>query len=83
MDESDIPNPQKLLLAMHNEGAISGKSGKSLDELLKLTNIDRDELTGLLSSHSTSGYIQSIEENGSIRYFLTGRGIIRVSSLFT
>ena len=75
---------QILLLALHNAGAIIGKTGKTLDELIKLTNINREELEGIIASQVTSGYLEySTDQTGTKRYHLTGRGIIRVSSLYT
>ena len=75
---------QTLLITLHNVGAIIGKTGKTLDELVKLTNIKKEELEEIISSQSNSGYLDcSIDEKGTKRYQLTGRGIIRVSSLYT
>ena len=75
---------QILLVALHNVGAIIGKTGKTLDELIKLTNINREELEGIIASQITSGYLEySDDQTGTRRYHLTGRGIIRVSSLYT
>jgi predicted RNA-binding protein Jag len=75
---------QILLIALHNSGAIIGKTGKTLDELTKLTNINREELEGIIASQITSGYLEySTDQTETKRYHLTGRGIIRVSSLYT
>jgi len=77
------PN-QILLVTLHNVGAIIGKTGKTIDELIKLTNINREELEGIIASQINSGYLEySTDQTGTIRYHLTGRGIIRVSSLYT
>ncbi|MCX6656750.1 MAG: hypothetical protein NTY03_16765 [Candidatus Bathyarchaeota archaeon] len=75
---------QILLIALHNVGAIIGKTGKTLDELIKLTNINREELEGIIASQINSGYLEySADQTGTKLYHLTGRGIIRVSSLYT
>lgn len=75
---------QILLITLHNVGAIIGKTGKTLDELIKLTNINREELEGIIASQINSGYLEySADQTGTKRYHLTGRGIIRVSSLYT
>jgi hypothetical protein len=77
------PN-QILLVALHNTGAIIGKKGKTLEELIKLTNINKEELEGIITSQITSGYLEvSTDQTGTRSYHLTGRGIIRVSSLYT
>ena len=75
---------QILLITFHNVGAIIGKMGKTLDELIKLTNINREELEGIIASQINSGYLEcSTDQTETKRYYLTGRGIIRVSSLYT
>ncbi len=75
---------QILLITLHNVGAIIGKTGKTLDELINLTNINREELDGIIASQINSGYLEySTDQTGTKRYHLTGRGIIRVSSLYT
>jgi hypothetical protein len=75
---------QKLLLAMHNTGAIMGKSGKTVEELAGLTGIPKDDIPRLITDHTAAGYLgEVVDEWGVKKYFLTGRGIIRVSSLFT
>lgn len=75
---------QILLVAMHNEGAIVGKTGKTIDELLKLTGLSREDLNGIIASQINSGYLESSTDHAGVkRYQLTGRGIIRVSSLYT
>jgi hypothetical protein len=75
---------QKLLLAMHNTGAIMGKSGKSVEELAGLTGIPKEDIPRLIADHTAAGYLgEVVDEGGVKKYFLTGRGIIRVSSLFT
>jgi hypothetical protein len=69
---------------MHNSGAIMGKSGKSEEELARLTGIPKEDVPQLIADHTVAGYLgESVDERGVKRYFLTGRGIIRVSSLFT
>jgi hypothetical protein len=50
-------------------GAIIGKTGKTLDELIKLTNINREELEGIIASQITSGYLEySTDQTGTKRY---------------
>jgi hypothetical protein len=84
LNDSELSPQQKLLLAMHNTGAIMGKSGKSVEELAELTGIPKEEIPKLIADHTVAGYLgESVDEGGVRRYFLTGRGIIRVSSLFT
>jgi hypothetical protein len=75
---------QILLIALHNVGAIVGKTGKTIDDMLKLTDLSREELDGIIVSQINSGYLEcSTDQAGIKHYNLTGRGIIRVSSLYT
>ena len=84
MSGRELTPHQTLLIALHNVGSIIGKSGKTYDELIKLTGINKEELDGIIANQINSGYLDSItDENGVKRYLLTGRGIIRVSSLYT
>ena len=84
MNDSELSPQQKLLLAMHNTGAIMGKSGKSVEELAVLTGIPKEDIPQLITDHTAAGYLgETVDEGGVKKYFLTGRGIIRVSSLFT
>ncbi len=84
MNDSELSPQQKLLLAMHNAGAIMGKSGKSVDELARLTGIPAEDIPQLIADHTAAGYLGDVVDEGGVKkYFLTGRGIIRVSSLFT
>jgi hypothetical protein len=65
-------------------GAIIGRTGKTFDELLKLTNLTREELDTIIASQINAGYLEFSTDQSGIKYYhLTGRGIIRVSSLYT
>jgi hypothetical protein len=84
MSGRELTPHQNLLIALHNVGSIIGKSGKTTDELIKLTGIKKEELEDIIITQINSGYLDSIiDENGVKHYLLTGRGIIRVSSLYT
>jgi hypothetical protein len=84
MSEREYTPHQVLLLVMHNVGAIMGKTGKTFEELTKLTNLRAEDLQEVLATQMNSGYIIcSTDPSGVNRYQLTGRGIIRVSSLYT
>ena len=74
---------QKLLVFLHNVGAVVGKPGKSLAELAEITEMNREELEKIIESQLASGYLEYTEKSGTRYYNLTGRGIIRVSSLYT
>lgn len=84
MSEGEQTPHQKLLVYLHNSGAVVGKPGKTVEELAKITEMSRDELEEIILSQINSGYLEySTDEAGTRHYKLTGRGIIRVSSLYT
>ncbi|MEM0075278.1 MAG: hypothetical protein QXP36_07190 [Conexivisphaerales archaeon] len=84
MSYKDISLLQKLLVSLHNMGAVSAKAGKTLDELAAITRITLDDLAAMVAEHINAGYVDfNVDKTGSKRYFLTGRGIIRVASLYT
>lgn len=84
MGEQVLPPSDRLLLQMHNLGIVHEKRGQTINELTQTTRIFSEELAEILRRHEESGYVRSIkDQQGLPRYFLTGKGIIRVSSTFT
>lgn len=84
MSEEGLSVPERLLLAMHNMGLVHERASKTLQELVQITRISLEQLAGMLSRHEENGYVKSfMDPVGSRRYYLTGLGIIRVSSTFT
>ncbi len=84
MSEGQIRPADRLLLTLHNFGIVNEKVGKTDNELVQIGGISVEQLRDILNTHETAGYLESItDRNGSKRYFLTGKGIIRVSSAFT
>ena len=75
---------QRLLVFLHNIGAVIGRPGKTVEELASALGMRSDEVNEIVLDQINSGYLEfSIDEKGARRYKLTGRGIIRVSSLYT
>ena len=84
MSEREYTPHQVMLLALHNSGAVIGRTGKTIDEIAELTGLPRDILLELVSIQVNSGYLEvSVDAENNKRYLLTGRGIIRVASLYT
>jgi hypothetical protein len=84
MSYRDTSLLQRLLVTLHNMGAVSAKAGKTIEELAGMTSIALDDLAAIIPEHIRAGYINyHVDNSGSKRYFLTGRGIIRVASLYT
>lgn len=78
--ERDLEN--NLFIKMHNAGLVHEKSAKSLEELADYLSLDRDYLKRLIEIGRKHGYLDVVE-NGVVRYFLSKKGIMFVSSLFT
>ncbi len=84
MSEQELPTADRILLMMHNLGIVREEKSQIIDELANLTNMPSDQLVKFLRGHEDSGYVKSItDEVGLVSYFLTGKGIIRVSSALT
>lgn len=83
MSERKLPISDRLLLLMHNLGIVDEKRSQTADELRRTTKIPVQELVNSLRKHEESGYVKGTNDQKAMRYFLTGKGIIRVSSTFT
>lgn len=83
MTEHELPLADRLLLTMHNIGAIHERSARSIDELASVTGMAPDLLDRILEDHKKVGYVSVSGIGSSAKFFLTGRGIIRVSSMYT
>jgi hypothetical protein len=69
---------------MHNLGVVSENASRTPQELSRLAQIPSDQIQDLLRRHEDSGYLGTVPDpEGRPRYFLTGKGIIRVCSVFT
>jgi DNA-binding PadR family transcriptional regulator len=54
------------------------------EEVARLLQKDPAEIEGILDQYKSEGFAESFVDNeGKKRYYLTGRGIIKVCSLFT
>jgi len=84
LDEKDYRLSERLLLILHNLGATSRERAKKSDELAQILQTDVNEVNQILDRYQSEGYTISLTDNeGNIRHYLTGTGIIRVCSLFT
>jgi len=84
LNEEDYRLSERLLLILHNLGATSQERAKKSDELANILQTDVNEVNQILDRYQSEGYTISLTDNeGNIRHYLTGTGIIRVCSLFT
>ncbi len=84
MSEKDYRLSERILLILHNLGATSREKAKKSDELAQILQTDVNEVNQIMNKYQSEGYTVSLTDNdGNIRHYLTGNGIIRVCSLFT
>jgi len=49
---------QRLLVTLHNMGAVSAKAGKTIEELAGMTSIALDDLAAIIPEHIRAGIHQ-------------------------
>jgi hypothetical protein len=80
----ELPFPDKVLQTLHNLCATAADLAKRGDEVARILQRDPAEIEGILDDYKNRGFAESFYDNeGKKRYYLTGRGIIKVCSLFT
>ena len=80
----ELPLPEKILQTLHNLCATAPDLARRSEELAQVLQIDVNELERILDDYKREGFAESfIDNEGKKRYYVTGRGIIKVCSLFT
>jgi hypothetical protein len=80
----ELPFPDKVLQTLHNLCATAADLAKRGEEVARILQHDPAEIEGILDDYKNRGFAESFYDNeGKKRYYLTGRGIIKVCSLFT
>ncbi len=80
----ELPFPDKILQTLHNLCATAADLAKRGDEVARILQKDPAEIEGILDDYKNRGFAESFYDNeGKKRYYLTGKGIIKVCSLFT
>ncbi len=80
----ELPFPEKVLQTLHNLCATAADLAKRGEEVARILQHDPAEIEGILDDYKNRGFAESFYDNeGKKRYYLTGRGIIKVCSLFT
>jgi hypothetical protein len=80
----ELPFPDKVLQTLHNLCATAADLAKRGDEVARILQRDPFEIERILDDYKNRGFAESFYDNeGKKRYYLTGRGIIKVCSLFT
>ena len=80
----ELPLPEKILQTLHNLCATAPDLARKSEELSQVLQIDIDEIERILDNSKNEGFTESfIDNEGKKRYYLAGRGIIKVCALFT
>jgi hypothetical protein len=80
----EIPLSEKILQTLHNLCATAPDLARRSEEIAQVMQIDMGELERILDNYRVEGFAESFFDNeGKKRYYLTGRGIIKVCALFT
>lgn len=80
----ELPFPEKVLQTLHNLCATAADLARRSEEVARIIQRDPTEIESILDRYKSEGFAESFYDNeGKKRYYLTGRGIIKVCSLFT
>ncbi|MGD6851636.1 MAG: hypothetical protein ACQCN6_06215 [Candidatus Bathyarchaeia archaeon] len=80
----ELPFPDKVLQTLHNLCATAPDLARRGDEVARLLQKNPDEIESILDRYKSEGFAEGFVDNeGRKRYYLNGRGIIKVCSLFT
>jgi len=82
--KEDIPISEKILQTLHNLCATAPDLARRSEELARFLQIDMAEVEKILEEYGCEGYVECYTNaEGGKRFFLTGKGIIKVCALFT
>jgi predicted transcriptional regulator len=80
----ELPFPEKVLQTLHNLCATCADLARRGEEIARILQRDQGEIENILDTYKSEGFAESFVDNeGKKRYYLNGRGIIKVCSLFT
>ena len=80
----ELPFPDKVLQTLHNLCATAPDLARRSEDVARLLGISTAEIENILDKYKAEGFAESFMDNeGKKRYYLNGRGIIKVCSLFT
>ncbi len=80
----ELPFPDKVLQTLHNLCATAADLSRRGDDVAQILQRDPAEIEHILDNYKSEGFAESFYDNeGKKRYYLNGRGIIKVCSLFT
>jgi len=79
-----LPFPEKVLQILHNLCATAPDLARRSEDVARILQTNTGEVESILDKYKSEGFAESFADNeGKKRYYLNGRGIIKVCSLFT
>ncbi|MEM4590781.1 MAG: hypothetical protein QW555_02965 [Nitrososphaerota archaeon] len=73
-----------LLTFLHNMGHVGEDRAVGVEEISTALQMDGVRVKEILSSLESDGYVARVEVSGrGVRFYLTGKGVIRVCSIYT
>jgi len=80
----ELPFSDMVLQTLHNLCAIAVDLARPGNELAIVLQRDLFEIESILDYYKTEGFTEKfIDSEGRKRYYLNGKGIVKVCSLFT
>ncbi|MEM2118874.1 MAG: hypothetical protein QW840_01990 [Candidatus Bathyarchaeia archaeon] len=80
----ELPLSEKILQTLHNLCATAPDLARRSEELSQVIQVDLSEVERVLDNYAIEGFAECFTDNeGKKRYYLTGKGIIKVCALFT
>jgi predicted transcriptional regulator len=79
----ELPFPEKVLQTLHNLCSTAADLARRGEEVARILQHDPREIENILDTYKSEGCVESFDNENKKRYYLTGRGIIKVCSLFT
>ena len=80
----ELPFPEKVLQTLHNLCATAADLSRRGEDVAQILQRDQGEIENIIDTYKSEGFAESFTDNeGKKRYYLTGRGIIKVCWLFT
>ena len=80
----ELPFPDKVLQTLHNLCSTAADLARRGEEVARILEHNQREIEDILDKYKAEGFAESFTDNeGKKRYYVTGRGIIKVCSLFT
>ncbi len=73
-----------LLTFLHNMGYVNEDRAVEVGELASALALDTEQVVEILRKLESDGYVASIRQReGVVSFYLTGKGVIRVCSIYT